>query len=720
MRDSVEASRTAGMNNGRRDCDIKKHALNYQSKEKFMKKSRLCLSVRRGFSVVRAAVFVVAFLMCAAPAFAQTARTKIDVQSYRIEAALDPAQRFLRAAADVTFTPLEATRTVVFELNGSLKVDFVERNGRRLTNVVQDAVGVSDLGPNVRVDLGDFVAANTPVTLTFRWTGALFTPEGGPLPTKRLAAITPDVSYLMYAARWFPFNDYAADKATADITVAVPTGYEVAGSSDQAVTRRAEGATTRFRFVHTTPALIGNLAAARYATRNLRVGNYEVQFYTRAGAEKNVERYGELVGRLLNFYTQRFGNPAFGKRFVVAQTDDETLDAYTAPGMLMLSTKLMTSGRDVSEERLQREVAYQWWGQTVGLRSFDDAWLSQGLGEFSAYLYRENNLTGGTLDGMRREQLERALLFESNASIARAPSTLDDQSSAYQAIVYNKGSLVFTTLRQTLGEEKFGQLLRTYLERFRGKNASIIDFEKLTTEVAGTNMRYFFARYVESTGVPEFSTDYQIIRTREGKFRTRGTLKQNLEDLRLPVELRLNAEGDDKDTTIRIEDKSEDFDFETEGQPIAVTIDPEYKILRTSEELKITTVARRGIELYREGQYAEALRQLEEALKLNKSSSWIYYHIGLIYLEQRNYQQARDNFDAAIAGDLNPSWIEAWANIKKGNAYDAEGNRTRAVDAYQKAVNTGVNYDNAQAAARAFINTPFNPRAEQQAQSGAQ
>ena len=60
------------------------------------------------------------------------------------------------------------------------------------------------------------------------------------------------------------------------------------------------------------------------------------------------------------------------------------------------------------------------------------------------------------------------------------------------------------------------------------------------------NLRYFFAQWVEGTGVPEFTVDYQIIRTRSGKFRTRGTVKQNLETLRMPVELMLRAEGDNQ------------------------------------------------------------------------------------------------------------------------------------------------------------------------------
>jgi hypothetical protein len=137
----------------------------------------------------------------------QAPGSRYDVTSYRIEAQLLPSEHLLRAGADVTFTPTEATRSVVFELNGSLKVEAIERNKKPLTNFVQDAVGVGALGPNVRVDLGEVVPAGQPVTLRFRWSGALVSPEGGPLATKRLAYVGEEGSYLMYAARWFPFHD---------------------------------------------------------------------------------------------------------------------------------------------------------------------------------------------------------------------------------------------------------------------------------------------------------------------------------------------------------------------------------------------------------------------------------------------------------------------------------------------------------------------------------
>ncbi|HEX8688279.1 MAG TPA: tetratricopeptide repeat protein, partial [Pyrinomonadaceae bacterium] len=106
-------------------------------------------------------------------------------------------------------------------------------------------------------------------------------------------------------------------------------------------------------------------------------------------------------------------------------------------------------------------------------------------------------------------------------------------------------------------------------------------------------------------------------------------------------------------------------------------------------------------------------------LKLDKSNSWVYYNLGLIFLEQRNYQQALDNFDAALHGNLKPSWIEAWARIKRGNAYDGMGDRARAVHEYRQAVESGIDFDGAQRAAQEYLKTPYDPKAAaQQAASG--
>lgn len=680
--------------------------------------------IRTGLKLaVISAVFVL-------PAAAQVKRTPFDVAKYVMDVNLAPTERKLSATVDVTFTPLEDTRAVAFELNGSLKIDTIARVATALTaapvsgpmprgsvktatapstiTFVQDQTNSSDLGPHVRIDLGENIAANTPVTLRFKYSGVLDTAQGGPLLNKRLAYVGENQGYLMYAARWFPFHDYAADQATAEITISLPAGLQLVGTSDLPVT--AVGG--KYKFVQTTPGLPGNFAYGKYGARTMRVGEQELQFFTKPGSDALVANYGEKLGKALEYYTRRFGEPASGKKLAVAVIDDESLEFYSSRGMLFIAARPFEENREFMTDRLQREAAYQWWGQTVGLKSFDDAWLSQGLAEYSAFSLRESTLDGAKLDALRREMLEKALTFEQTASILRAPANLDDTSTAYQYIMFAKGALAFKLLRDTLGEQKFDQLLRSLLQQNRGKNVSIDDFEKLATSTAGTNMRYFFARWVESTGVPEFTSDYLIIRTRGGKFVARGTVKQNYDNLRLPVEVQLRSEGDQGLQTVKLDmdDASADFNIESTGKPIAVVIDPSYKLLRISPDLRVSSIARRGIEQFKEGNYVQAQQQFEEALKLDRSNSWIYYHLGLLFLDQRNFDLAIDNFKAALGGNLNPAWLSVWSNIKMGNAYDAKGDRTRAVAAYKRAETLGDNYDNAQEAVKKYQATPYDPR----------
>jgi aminopeptidase N len=162
-------------------------------------------------------------------------------------------------------------------------------------------------------------------------------------------------------------------------------------------------------------------------------------------------------------------------------------------------------------------------------------------------------------------------------------------------------------LRATIGDEKFFNLLKTYYATFKGQNASIDDFESLANKAAGSNLRGFFALWVDSTGVPEFKVDYSIIRTKEGQFKIRGTVRQNLDSFRGPVSIAVESEGGrEAKTTLDMRGTAADFELATEGKPLDVIVDPENRYLRTSDALKTAVVVRRGIQHMEREEYAEA------------------------------------------------------------------------------------------------------------------
>jgi aminopeptidase N len=575
---------------------------------------------------------------------------------------------------------------------------------------------------NVRVDLGAVVPANQPVTLAFEYEGALESPQGGPISNARLAYVGEEGSYLFYAARWFPFHEYAADRATYAINLKVPKDVLVAGYSEQpvasvpSVDQKTKEEFTTWSFVCSKPVLPGNFAASKYIVRTSNHSGFTVDFYVKAGDEKWADHASEVIGKHLEYYSSKFGRYSFGNRLVVAETDEETLETYSGPGIMFVSPRALTSGID---EKLAREVAYQWWGQAVGLKSFDDTWLSQGLAEFSTLLYIKDNTNETIYQQAVQAELEKALAFEQSASIRNAPKQLDDQTPAFRSVIFYKGAMVFNMLRQLLGEQAFDKMLRDYYTRYDGKNVTLDDFEAFVAKAAGREMRFFFGQWVDSTGVPEFRAEYRMLRTKDG-FRVPGTVKQDLDTFEMPVDILLRTEAGNDKQTLTMKGTSVDFDILTKSKPIEVVVDPDSKILRSSEDLRQGVIVRRGIEHFREQEYIEAEQQFQAAIKLNRGNSWAWYNLGLLYMTQRNWNKALDAFDQALNGNLKPDWIEVWSYVYRGNSWDAIGQRERAIAEYNKAISNGNNYDNAQAAAQGFLAEPFGKKKTGQQTSGNQ
>jgi aminopeptidase N len=562
---------------------------------------------------------------------------------------------------------------------------------------------------NVRVDLGSVVPAGQEVTLIFEYGGALESPQGGPLPNARLAAVTPQGSYLFYAARWFPFHDYAADRATYEIRLRVPKGETVACFSDtpaaieEEVDPVTQEAYSRFTFSSLKPVLPGSLAAGKYLIRSATVGGFVIDFYAKIGNESWTDRVDSVVGSHLEFYSSQFGSYPFGRRLMVVETDEETLDTYSGPGIMFVSPRAINAGL---EERLAREVAYQWWGQTVGIRSFDDTLLTQGMAEFSTLLYLAVNGTPTQYQQALVAQLEKALAFEQSSSIRNAPSQLDDQSSAFRSIIFHKGALVFNMLRQLMGSQAFDEMLRDYFTRFAGRNVTLDDFEQVASAAAGRDLRFFFGQWVDSTGVPEFRIDYRVLRTRDG-FRVPGTIRQDLDTFEMPIEIYLRTETGGERLTLPMQGTSVDFDLQATSMPLEVVVDPDAKILRSSEELRQGVIVRRGIEHLRQEEYVEAEQQFQAAIKLSRANSWAWYNLGLLYMTQRNWNRALDAFDQGLNGLLRPDWIEVWSYIYRGNCWDMIGQRERAVAEYNRAITNGTDYDNSQATAQGYLAQPY-------------
>jgi tetratricopeptide (TPR) repeat protein len=166
-------------------------------------------------------------------------------------------------------------------------------------------------------------------------------------------------------------------------------------------------------------------------------------------------------------------------------------------------------------------------------------------------------------------------------------------------------------------------------------------------------------------------------------------------------------EGNPEIKKIEVVGTSSEFVVDTFGKPRKVVVDPNSRVLRFNDDMRVSVAIRRGEQFAEIGEFTEALKEYQRALDVNRHSSMAHFRVAEVFFLQNNYQSAANAFREALAGDLEPKWTEVWSRINLGNIFDITGQRERAVNEYQLALRTKDNTQGAQEAAAKYIKEPY-------------
>jgi tetratricopeptide (TPR) repeat protein len=326
------------------------------------------------------------------------------------------------------------------------------------------------------------------------------------------------------------------------------------------------------------------------------------------------------------------------------------------------------------------------------------------MARYAELLHTEQTAAAGAVETEIRDTYVEALTID-NPPLIQA-SRLEDYSPEYWATTAAKGAAVYQMLRNVLGEDNFKKLIRAIPEQFANKSVSTEDITKMVSDLAGQDLGYFFIQWIESSGAPQFKLEYTVYRTNKG-FRIMGKIQQDLDTFRMPVDLKIETEGNPEFKRVEVAGPSSEFVVETFGKPKKVEIDPNLRVLRMSPTMRVSVAIRRGEMFTDIGEHGEALKEFQKALDVNRNSSLAHYRVADIFFLQSNYQAAANEFRAVMDGDLEPKWTEVWAHINLGKIYDVTGQRDRAVNEYNLAVRTRDDTQGAQEEAAKYLKEPY-------------
>jgi len=670
---------------------------------------------------------------------------------YEVRASLDAVGQVMNAQAKVDFAANESARVVDVELNQNLRVNSIRDAAGKPVSFDRD----DNSGVKLHLTLADIVPTGGKVTLLFDYNGPLSSRVVDPSQGVRLAYMGKDGGYLLLPARWFPLTDYPSNRYTGVFQIEVPGNMTVIGTGTSAgapasVTPRPgapalgnarsgqqvsplnapappplENERVLYTFRVDKPEAAGTFVVAPLQLSPVRAQGMAFSVYTQSAAANTAQTYADTVAHILDFFNGEFG-PLPQPELKIAQLPDGTVDGFAGPGLLLVSARQWSA--QPNARLLADLVAQQWWGAQVMAATPSDVWITDGLARYSEGLYVEEASGKEGLDKALEDFAVGALMFEDSVPLANA-SRLEAGSEEYRSVVVNKGAMVFHMLRAFIGDQNFKALLKDFYSHYAGKPARIEDFQRLAeTHVSqpppegfklgntpaspgeAPNLKSFFAQWLNSTGVPEFSVDYVVYRTKKG-FRIVGKVKQNLDIFSTDLEMEVNTEGNPEFKKIKIAGKESQFTVETFGRPKpnGIVLDPHDYILKSSPQLRVRGMIARGESLAEQGRYYDAVQQYQKALEQDKLNALADFRMGEAFFYQKNYAAAAQSFRDALDGatDLTTKWTEVWSHIYIGRIWDIKGDRARAVNEYSKAKQTGDDTGGAQAEAEKSLKKPY-------------
>jgi Peptidase family M1 domain/Tetratricopeptide repeat len=458
-----------------------------------------------------------------------------------------------------------------------------------------------------------------------------------------------------------------------------------------------------FTFSWTKPSFPGTIIAGTFQEEKSDEAGIDLHVFFKPNHQNLAQQYAETAIREFTFYVTQYGTP-LSTRLQVVEIPDDTVPTAWAPEIAALGSNRITP--KTNYRLLANVIAHQWWGASVSPATKDDWWINDGFARYSEARYVESAAGQAGLLEVVKDMSVGALAYDTVP--LSSSDKLDYFSPEFQSLVTDKGAMILHMLRWVVGENKYLKIMRDFATKYQGKSVTTNEFEKLVEQVNGEKLTWFFSQWMDSTGAPEFKAKYTVYRMGNNKgFRIVGTINQDLDLFRMPVELRIDTDGKTEEKRIEVVGTDSAFSVETFGRPRRISVDPEDRVLTNSKDIKMRASIVRGQGLTQQGDLAGALSEFNKALEVNKNSSLAHYRIAEVFYLQKNYQSSANAYREALNGDGEPRWTEVWSHLQLGKIFDITGQRERAVNEYRRAIETNDNTQGALDEARHYMQRPY-------------
>ena len=536
-----------------------------------------------------------------------------DVLDYAIEASFDPrgvAQESMDARPRLRGCWIEGMTRLAIRVK---QINFTTLTLRLADELHVDAITSREWGPlpffrmsgqrNIIINLPTEAPIGTDFTVIVRYSGLL---EADQLDENWIGRINmleaerqpefavPERRYLYSnASYWYP-QSTVSDFATATMTLTVPADYGVIGSGDPADGNPPLGsveqaaATRSFSFVALQPArylsclitrfvaddtpareitLSGDAATAAVVRSGVSYDSLSLSVEANQFSRDRIAEFLDKSAEILGFYASLIGDFPY-PTFTLALSDSRFPGGHSPAYFALLNQPVVMHGAqqvtwrtdpvsfsDYRSFFLAHELAHQWWGQAVGWKNYHERWLSEGLSQYFAALYaqeeRGDETFGDVLSQLRRWSIRHS--DQGPVYLGYRLGQIKNEPRVFRSLVYNKGALVLHMLRRFIGDEAFFNGLRRFYGEMRFRMAGTDDLVRAFETEAKRSLQDFFERWIHEFDVPTLRFDYRTearVAGQQGDSDVVLHFEQETKPVEVPITVTLRYRSGAKETVV--------------------------------------------------------------------------------------------------------------------------------------------------------------------------
>lgn len=237
------------------------------------------------------------------------------------------------------------------------------------------------------------------------------------------------------------------------------------------------------------------------------------------------------------------------------------------------------------------ELGHQWFGDKITCKDWHHIWLNEGFATYLEGVYIEEKSGFNSYKSYIANEMERA--FDAVGSIwVQNVNSVSEIFNGRRS--YSKGCVVLHMLRGVLGTETFYDVMNTYANdpELSFSVATTEDFQKITEDVSGVDLDYFFSEWIYGENYPRYTVTWGYEQMPDNKYELRIMVNQQTNSnpvfFTMPLQFLIQTDSGDSLITVFNDLQKQNFFITLNAIPNNVIFDPDNWIMKTASVFTAT------------------------------------------------------------------------------------------------------------------------------------